>query len=665
MKRFFTLLLVFSLLFSLMAKAEFVIDEKIKTTPLTKGVTYTHIKRFTDSGWSNLHLVAADMNEEGLDIKILTNDKLSDKSTVKEFAEREENAVAVINGDYFTNYTKGSANEGLTIKDGSLVTIPSNDSSFVTFVQDEENNFFSDYFSFQIVLKSLANGHSTKVQFYNKLAPENYLKIFDRNFGTHSPGSMDDGYEVVVENGIVTSIHSNEDGVEIPENGYVLNHSLRHSLFLMNYFQVGDEVSLETVITPGIENIRNAVGGGTALIKDGKKVTFTLKDERNPITAIGFDKDKNILYLMNADGRNERAKGMTFSETADFLLSYGCEEAVSLDGGGSTAMAVKKPGESINHVNIQNYYRPVVNAFGITSEKKKGSFSYLLVEADKERVRIPEGITLKVSGYDEYMNEIELKDTEITFSADKNGRFEGNVFYPSESGKVVITAGARDFFATEEIIVMEKAVDENYMDSFYRHSDKEPYFRIGLYGDNGNYKTLFTDIVTVKRNRLAEETDMSVFRQKPSGEIASQVESLALYKEFENEYGSFVFVNNSKGSVSSSDSSQWKKLFSFLENTEKENVFVMFSGSIEKNDRDEIMIITDKIKKELKGKNIFVVSYGEKYGYLYDDGIRYVTMRDLPSFDREKPYETLNNCRYGVFSFNEEGLSFEFLPYFE
>ena len=177
MKRFFTLLLVFSLLFSLMAKAEFVIDEKIKTTPLTKGVTYTHIKRFTDSGWSNLHLVAADMNEEGLDIKILTNDKLSDKSTVKEFAEREENAVAVINGDYFTNYTKGSANEGLTIKDGSLVTIPSNDSSFVTFVQDEENNFFSDYFSFQIVLKSLANGHSTKVLFYNKLAPENYLKF--------------------------------------------------------------------------------------------------------------------------------------------------------------------------------------------------------------------------------------------------------------------------------------------------------------------------------------------------------------------------------------------------------------------------------------------------------------------------------------------------------
>ena len=91
----------------------------------------------------------------------------------------------------------------------------------------------------------------------------------------------------------------------------------------------------------------------------------------------------------------------------------------------------------------------------------------------------------------------------------------------------------------------------------------------------------------------------------------------------------------------------------------------MMPVSIKKNDADEATILTDKIKAELKGKNVFLVSYGDEYGYYYDDGIRYVFMKDLPGFDKKNSRKVLDDCRYGVFTFSEEGISFEFLSYFE
>ncbi len=664
MRKVLALIITLTIFLSSSVRAEFLIDERITETPVTKGVTYTNIKRLTENGWSNLHVLKADMKEKGLDFKVLYNEELTQTSTVAQFASKAGDVVAAVNADFFTSYSGKTASEGMIIKDGELITTPSNDPSYATLVSDEENNLFTDYFTYTVKVLSKATQQSAGILFYNKLGPVEYLKVYDSNFGKTSPGSMDDGIEVVVEDGIVTSMHSNKEGVEIPENGYVLTHSLRHSTFLTDNFKEGDEVELTVLVEPSIEGIKDAVGGGTVLVKNGEIAELTIKDSRNPVTAVGYDSKNEIIYLFNADGRNDKARGMTLKETAEMFVEYGCSDAISFDGGGSTAMAIKKPDNEISHVNLQTYYRPVTNAVGITAEKKKGEFSYISLSADYERIRLNESVKLKAVLYDEYMNEIKDSAIKVKYTADKKGTFKNDEFYPKETGKVTIKASADGIENETVITVMESEKPAHYIDEFYKHTDKEG-FTIGFFGDNGDYKTFFTDVVTAKRNSLAGEVDMSVFRRLPLGNIESEVKPLNYYWQKENEYGAFVALNNEKGSVYASDSTQWEKLLKFIDSTEKENIFIMMPVDIAKNDLAEAEILTDKLKEKLSDRNIFIISYGEEYKYKYDDKIRYITIRDLPPFDRTIPYETLSFCKYGLLTFNEDGISFEFVPYFK
>lgn len=662
MKRIILISLSLLILFSSFASAQFVIDENITSTPLTKGVEYSRIRRLTDMGWDDIHIIKADMKVPGISFKVLADRELAKKATVKEFAENYPDIIGAVNADFFTNYTSGSSSEGMIIKDGELLTTPSNDSSYATAGLNADG-IFAEYFTYSVTVESETNGAKADIYFYNKLGPIEYLKVYDSNFGKLSPGSMDDGYEVVVEDGVVIGVYSNKAGVEIPENGYVLSNSLRKSLFLAENFKVGDKVSLNISVTPEIDGIEEAVGGGTILVKNGKKTKFTLKDSINPQTALGYDSKNKFIYLVNVEGRVEKGRGMNFSEVADMLISYGCTDGISFDGGGSTAMAIKKPDGEYEHTNGRNYYRPVTNAIGITAEKKNGSLSYITAFTYAESIRLSESIPVYMYAYDEYMNPWDASKGKLSYSADKKGRFVGNVFYPEETGRVKIKVTLDGVSSETEIRVMEDKVKDDYVDKYYKHTEKDGY-KIGIFGDNGDYNTLFTQIVTARRNKYAGETDTAIFRQVPLGNIDTEVKSLNKYWQEENEYGAFVCLNNSSPSLVTSDSSQWKKFIEFISGTKKENIFIMMKKPFDSLETEEKGILTDKINDTLNGKNVFIISYGDEYKYTYDDGIRYISMRDLPPFDRENPIETLGMCKFGCFTFNDEGITFEFVPYF-
>jgi hypothetical protein len=65
----------------------------------------------------------------------------------------------------------------------------------------------------------------------------------------------------------------------------------------------------------------------------------------NPRTAIGLSRDNRILTLFTADGRGAGGSwGLTGSEMADILIrDYSVYNALNLDGGGSTTLAMKDP----------------------------------------------------------------------------------------------------------------------------------------------------------------------------------------------------------------------------------------------------------------------------------------------------------------------------------
>ena len=463
MKKLILLLLALFTAAGVTANAE-TVYRKETVKPVSKGVSYINIRTLDENGWNNFNILKADLSEPGVSLKILSNGDITKKSTVEQFVSAAENVVGAVNADFFTTYPSGAACEGLFIKDGKLVSTPSNDKSYASLAITDEGSVFADYFTFEITVTSERTGDMTKCLFYNKIAPEEYLKIYDSGFGRKSPGYFDDGYEVVVEDGVVVDVLSNKEGVEIPENGYVLHNSLRHSLFLMQNFEIGDGVVLRVELNPDIEGIRDAVGGGTILLENGVKTKPTLKDSRQPMTAVGTDKENGLIYFLAVDGRLPKSRGITFSEAAELFASLGCSDAVSFDGGGSTSMVLKSDG-AVSRVNMQTTQRAVINAVGIESKGKSGVLSYLEPSLKKDSVRLGESVGIDVAGYDEYMKSVPI-GSKLVYSSDKRGRFDENVYTPGETGKHTLTVTAGKISRDVTLEVKEAEVDENYRDIY-------------------------------------------------------------------------------------------------------------------------------------------------------------------------------------------------------
>ena len=100
---------------------------------------------------------------------------------------------------------------------------------------------------------------------------------------------------------------------------------------------VGDIFRVSTATRPDLKGARTAIGGGPALVHDSKAQPgpATKSHERHPRSALGWNA-KEWLFVQ-VDGRQPGLSvGMTLQELADFLLTLKCEEAINLDGGGSS-----------------------------------------------------------------------------------------------------------------------------------------------------------------------------------------------------------------------------------------------------------------------------------------------------------------------------------------
>jgi len=92
---------------------------------------------------------------------------------------------------------------------------------------------------------------------------------------------------------------------------------------------------------------------GPLLLSEGKRIPLSsnpFNSNRHPRTALGITKN-NKLILIVVDGRNSLANGMSLDELAKVLHWIGAQEAMNLDGGGSSTLYIK--GESAN--DIVNY----------------------------------------------------------------------------------------------------------------------------------------------------------------------------------------------------------------------------------------------------------------------------------------------------------------------
>ena len=150
------------------------------------------------------------------------------------------------------------------------------------------------------------------------------------------------------------------------------------------------------------DEIKEAVGGGAYLVKDGKVyITSTTNyyNNRASRTCVGITADGQVV-MMVLDGRQYPfSAGGSSIEIAQIMLEAGCVTAINLDGGGSTTFAAKQEGE--NDISIVNrpsdgFERRVSSSLLVVSKAgASNEFDHASLSADY--TYLTEGASLQVS----------------------------------------------------------------------------------------------------------------------------------------------------------------------------------------------------------------------------------------------------------------------------
>ena len=116
------------------------------------------------------------------------------------------------------------------------------------------------------------------------------------------------------------------------------------------------------------------LGGFPELLDAGARVEDLGVAERprfaatpHPRTAVGYDPVASLLWLVVVDGRQDpRSAGMTLPELAELFEVLGVSEALNLDGGGSSTMAVGA--RLVNRPSDVTGERPVGNSLWLVRD---------------------------------------------------------------------------------------------------------------------------------------------------------------------------------------------------------------------------------------------------------------------------------------------------------
>ncbi len=147
--------------------------------------------------------------------------------------------------------------------------------------------------------------------------------------------------------------------------------------------------------------MQGAVSGKPLLVSGGAAIhsypAHASLCVRNPRTAVGLTKSGRKLVLAVVDGRQSTSVGMTCAELADLMKSLGCETALNLDGGGSSAMYVA--GAGVVNSPSDGAERTVGNHLALFAPKSGSVGTFVGVAyASPDKAKRLSGVAVTISG---------------------------------------------------------------------------------------------------------------------------------------------------------------------------------------------------------------------------------------------------------------------------
>lgn len=350
--------------------------------PAEASVTVTPgVEHDTSKGVSSsVNRLTIDMTKPGVSVEALTNDPINSllrtSALSKKLSYDGHQIVGSINGSIFhmgrpMNPTNTKMPAYLLMRDGEVNTYG--------VIEDTRDKYMNRPSAFAVTKEGKGHiglfgyaaqftggGITSPITSINKQYREaNEVVLYTDTFSYEQTRQNEYGLEVVLtgfsksfEEGYnlgdtvqatVGNIYRGEKGVQIPKDGAVISVHGTENVAKFGSLKKGEKVSLNINLTEPWNDAKFVLASGPLLVQNGKvdlemDPKSSRANEIAPRTAVATNADGSEVYLITVDGRSSVSRGMKLPEFANYLVSIGAYNALNLDGGGSTTMALRQRG---------------------------------------------------------------------------------------------------------------------------------------------------------------------------------------------------------------------------------------------------------------------------------------------------------------------------------
>nr|WP_232792606.1 phosphodiester glycosidase family protein [Actinacidiphila yeochonensis] len=345
------------------------------------------------------YLLTADLSDPRVRVGLLTPGAVAARATVSQLADAA-GAVGAVNGDFFNiseehpGVTPTGSSDGPEIAAGRALKAAVPDSQrFGPALPPGETT--RDVIGVGIDRRARLDtltlagrvrtrGGDVPLSGYNQYAlPQGGIGAYTSDWGdvsreravcgsdtSRAAGCATDTYEVAVRGGRVVSTAPAPGAGAVPRGTTVLVGRDTGADTLRG-LRIGDRAEVSEHLAAGTGRTRFTFAvGGFPVLRDGSPLAGLDTATAATRTAAGYGDHGRTFYLLALDGDAESDAGLTVAEVADLMRRAGADDAVNLDGGGSTTLVTRNPGAPAS--TVRNHpsgtaERPVANAIGVLS----------------------------------------------------------------------------------------------------------------------------------------------------------------------------------------------------------------------------------------------------------------------------------------------------------
>lgn len=257
-------------------------------------------------------------------------------------------AIGGVNGDFFQwGQDPGGSPEGLHVRNGELLSAPNTGAGRDWVIGWGDGPPMIRQATW--TASAVVNGSRLNIQGLNRRINANELVLFT-DASNEAYATQDPVYVIIQAGpyrlrpvdtlrGTVHHVNDRDNRISIRPGTFVIGATGARADALRS-LSPGTAVEVTLAVT-GFDwsTIRDAMGGGPVLLRNGENVVDRPNDPRHPRTAVGVDAEGRVWYVI-VDGRQPTSVGSTLPETADIMKRWGCVDAFNLDGGGSSTLNI-------------------------------------------------------------------------------------------------------------------------------------------------------------------------------------------------------------------------------------------------------------------------------------------------------------------------------------